>query len=77
MILQDGKPYILSLQAGPTFDDARSNGFTFAAKSEFASVDDMKYYDAECEAHKTLKLNSQSLGIEGRMVVYYSPIVTA
>jgi len=74
---KDGKPYILSLHAGPLFEDARSNGFTFAAKSEFASTEDMKYYDDDCEAHKTLKLKAKSLGIEGLMMVYYDPIVVA
>jgi hypothetical protein len=35
----------------------------------------MKYYDEECEAHKTLKVNGKNLGIEGMMMVYYDPIV--
>lgn len=74
---KDGKPYILSLHAGPIFEDPRSQGYTFAAKSEFASVEDMKYYDDECEAHKTLKANGKTLGIEGMMMVYYDPIVVA
>jgi len=74
---KDGKPYILSLHAGPVFEDARSQGFTFAAKSEFASTEDMKYYDEDCEAHKTLKANAKSLGIEGMMMVYWDPIVVA
>jgi hypothetical protein len=74
---QDGKPYILSLQAGPLFEDARSAGFTFAAKSEFKSVEDMKYYDADCEAHKVLKANAKTLGIEGMMMVYYDPVIVA
>jgi hypothetical protein len=53
---QGGKPYILSLEAGPLFEDARSQGFTFAAKSEFASKGDMAYYDTDCQAHGTLKV---------------------
>jgi hypothetical protein len=72
---QDGKSYILSIHAGPAFEDARSNGFTFVAKTEFASMDDMAYYLNECESHKTLQLGAQSLGIEGVMMVCYDPIV--
>lgn len=31
---KDGKPYILSARAGPTFEDQRSRGFTVAAITE-------------------------------------------
>ena len=54
---QDGKPYILSLSAGPSEDDARRQGYTFLAVSEFASLEDMRYYDEECPAHQALKDN--------------------
>jgi len=37
----------------------------------------MAYYDNECEAHKTLKIGGKSLGIEGMMMVYYTPHVAA
>lgn len=73
---QDGKPYILSLEAGPLFEDVRSQGFTFTAKSEFASKEDMVYYDNECAAHATLKAAGKSLGVEGMMMIYYTPAVT-
>ncbi|EPS39072.1 hypothetical protein H072_7160 [Dactylellina haptotyla CBS 200.50] len=53
--VKDGKPYILSLSAGKTKDDQRRKGYTLCALSTFASVDDMKYYDTDCEAHKALK----------------------
>jgi len=74
---KDGKPYILSLAAGQAFEDQRSQGYTLVAKSEFSSLDDMKYYDDDCEAHKTLKLGAKSLGVEGIMTVYYPPTVLA
>jgi hypothetical protein len=35
--------------------EARSQGWTLAVKSTFASKEDMDYYDKECEAHKALK----------------------
>jgi len=73
--VKDGKPYILSLAAGPAHEDARSQGYTLVAKSEFKDVADMNYYDTECEAHKDLKANAKGLGVEGAMVVYYDPEV--
>jgi hypothetical protein len=47
------------------------------AKSEFSSLEDMKYYDTDCSAHSTLKGNVKDLGIEGIMTAYYTPGVTA
>jgi len=52
---KDGKQYILALQAYKLYDDPRSQGYTLAAQSTFASLEDMKYYDQECEAHSQLK----------------------
>ena len=52
---KDGKPYILSAAVGASFPDPRNKGFNLSVKTTFASLDDMKYYDAECEAHKALK----------------------
>ena len=52
---KDGAPYILSAQAGPAFEDQRSQGYTVAALTQFKNVDDMKYYDDGCETHAKLK----------------------
>ncbi|KAK9779904.1 putative Stress responsive A/B barrel domain-containing protein [Seiridium cardinale] len=63
---KDGKPYILSLDAGSAKDDPRSQGFTVVSKTNFASLDDMKYYDEKCEAHAALKaFAKQNLTIQG------------
>jgi hypothetical protein len=67
--LKDGKPYILSATVGPTYDDARNQGYTLAAISVFASVEDMKYYDDECAAHAELKKVAKTLH-KGAMMVY-------
>ncbi|RDW80108.1 hypothetical protein BP6252_04746 [Coleophoma cylindrospora] len=75
--LKDGKPYILSLEAGVAEDDPRSQGFTIVAKSVFKNMDDMKYYDTECAAHEKLKVGNKALGVEGLMTVFYSPSVVA
>ncbi|SPO01551.1 related to stress responsive A/B barrel domain protein [Cephalotrichum gorgonifer] len=68
--LKDGKPYILSATAGPTYDDARSQGYTVAAITVFTTMEDMKYYDEECAAHADLKRVAKTLH-QGSMVVYF------
>ncbi|KAI9876151.1 MAG: hypothetical protein M1830_007255 [Pleopsidium flavum] len=52
---KDGKPYILTCDAGKAIDDPRSQGWDIAVKTTFGSEEDMAYYDHECEAHKELK----------------------
>lgn len=52
---QDGKPYIVAAAVGQSFDDPRNKGYNISVKTTFASMEDMKYYDTECEAHKALK----------------------
>ncbi|ROT37610.1 hypothetical protein SODALDRAFT_351849 [Sodiomyces alkalinus F11] len=72
---RDGKPYILSLVVGPAVEDARSKGYTVVAKTEFASLDDMRWYDNECPAHAALKKTAGSFGIgpDDILSVYFEP----
>ncbi|POR33284.1 Uncharacterized protein TPAR_06528, partial [Tolypocladium paradoxum] len=72
---KDGKPYILSLVVGRAEDDPRSQGFTVVCKTEFASLDDLKYYDNACQAHQSLRAVAQTLTIEGIQTVYFKPQV--
>lgn len=72
--LKDGKPYIISATVGPTFDDVRNQGYTLAALSVFASVEDMKYYDDECAAHGELKKVAKTLH-KGAMMVYFQSAI--
>ncbi|KAJ5597932.1 hypothetical protein N7537_008016 [Penicillium hordei] len=51
----DGKPYIVAAAVGSSIPDPRNKGYNLSVKTTFASMDDMKYYDNECEAHKALK----------------------
>lgn len=53
--VQDGKPYILDLKCGPSLSGERGKGYTFVAMTRFKDMDDVRYYDEECEAHKKLK----------------------
>jgi len=71
--VKDGKPYIISVAAGPAFADQRSQGYTVAVVSVFASKEDMVYYDNECEAHGRLKIVAKSVH-EGAMMVYFESI---
>jgi hypothetical protein len=75
---QDGKPYILSFEAGPTSDDSNPN-VNFVGKSVFKNLEDMMYYANECVAHKALKAKVASeLELEGPpMTVYYTPAFSA
>lgn len=73
--LKAGEPYILSVKAGPAFDDARNQGYTIAVVSEFRSLEDMKYYDDECAAHQALKKVARSVH-QGVMMVFYQDVVT-
>ncbi|KAK7190740.1 hypothetical protein DPSP01_006652 [Paraphaeosphaeria sporulosa] len=68
--IKDGKPYLLSVTAGPTFEDPRSQGFNFAAISKFKSKEDMAYYDEECAAHAALKAFAKGV-IQGPPQVVY------
>jgi hypothetical protein len=55
LVKQNGKPYITTCEADPTLPDQRSKGYTLAVRTTFDTLDDMKYYDDECLAHKDLK----------------------
>ncbi|KAF3940841.1 hypothetical protein ABW19_dt0205655 [Dactylella cylindrospora] len=74
--LKEGKPYIVSLDAGKTKDDPRRKGYTICAISVFESIEDMQYYDTECSAHKSLK--SVAIGkFEDIMTIYMESITEA
>ncbi|CRG89249.1 hypothetical protein PISL3812_06285 [Talaromyces islandicus] len=67
---KDGKPYIISVNAGPTIEDQRNQGYTLAAVSTFESLEDMQYYDTGCEAHDALKVEAKKMH-QGILMVYY------
>lgn len=60
---------------GHAKEDPRSKGFTVVSQTEFASLEDMRYYDDGCEAHAALKAVAKGLGIvggpDGVMTVYF------
>ena len=71
--MSSGKPYILSVSAGEAFPDQRAQGFTVAVVSVFSSVEDMVYYDNECQAHAALKAFAKTVH-QGVMMVYFESI---
>lgn len=68
------------MTAGPALDDSRSQGWTVVSKTEFASLDDLRYYDEQCEAHAALKAAAKDYGIEGGpagvVTVYYEAVMS-
>lgn len=58
---------------GPAEEDARSQGYTLVSKTEFASLEDMKYYDEECAAHNEVKKLVGTIKPDGILTVYFKP----
>ncbi|UKZ95375.1 uncharacterized protein TrAFT101_010220 [Trichoderma asperellum] len=73
---KDGKPYILNMAVGACEPDQRSQGFDFAARFEFASLEDMRYYDDVCPAHQALKAAARGLEVNGLMTIYFKELLT-
>ncbi|MCJ1396726.1 hypothetical protein MMC18_009618 [Xylographa bjoerkii] len=73
---RNGTPYILSMVAGPVEEGLRTEGYTFVNKTEFASMDDMKYYESECPAHGEVKKVLGEITIDGMMTVFFKPQAT-
>ncbi|KAH6721013.1 hypothetical protein DL95DRAFT_354565 [Leptodontidium sp. 2 PMI_412] len=71
--LKNNKPYILSVTAGRSIPSQRDQGYSIAVISVFASVEDMVYYDEECEAHRKLKAFAKGVH-EGAMMVYFESV---
>jgi hypothetical protein len=63
---------------GPTEPDPKTQGYTLVAKTEFASMAEMRYYDDECEAHAKIKALAKTLtSLEGVMSVWFTPQAVA
>ena len=72
---QNQKPYILSVLAGATFPDARAQGYTLAVKTEFANLEDWRYYDEDCATHKALKAVARPKQDGEALMVYFEDVV--
>ncbi|KAJ6149563.1 hypothetical protein N7471_000762 [Penicillium samsonianum] len=71
---KDGKPYILAAAVGASIPDPRNKGYNLSVKTTFASMEDMEYYDSECEAHKALKACAGPVK-EDVLTTYYENIL--
>lgn len=69
---QDGEPYIRSVRAGKTENDARNQDYTVSVVTEFASMDDFVYYDTKCEAHGSLKAFAKTVH-KGNLMCFFEP----
>jgi len=78
---KNGKPYILSLESGPSHEDARNQGYSYVSKTVFKNREDHDFYDKDCPAHQRFKQSLASRGInvleQGIMTVFYTPVVTS
>ncbi|PHH69367.1 hypothetical protein CDD82_7809 [Ophiocordyceps australis] len=72
-----GKPYILSLVVGPADEHPRSQGYTVVSRTEFASRDDVLFYDQECPAHQKLIAFIKTLVVEDIVTVVFKPQLVA
>lgn len=59
---------------GRSIPDPRNKGFNLSVKTTFASLEDMQYYDQECEAHKALKAVAGPVK-EDVLMTYYESIL--
>ncbi|CAG8979904.1 hypothetical protein HYALB_00011268 [Hymenoscyphus albidus] len=68
---KDGKPYILSMEAGPANGHVRDQGFNFVAKNVFKDKADMEFFEVECEGHKGFRayLKAKAPVVEGGLMV--------
>ena len=55
--------------------DPRTQGHTLAVRTVFATLEDMRYYDSECEAHKALKVVAAPKRVGDVLAVYFEDAV--
>lgn len=64
------------MTVGPAEDDPRSQGYTLVSKSEFASMEDMRYFENECPAHGEVRSLIKALTVDGILTVYFKAQAT-
>ncbi len=70
--MQDGKPYIQSIEAGPTVNDSNLD-YNFVAATVFKNMEDCQYYENECAAHKSLKAKAmKDLELQGIAAIRFT-----
>jgi hypothetical protein len=62
------------MEAGPAEGGLKAQGYTFVAKSVFKNMEDMKYYETECQGHQEYKdFLKQNAPVESMLMVYFTP----
>ena len=62
--------------AGPVEEGPLTKEYTYVNKTEFASMEDMRYYESECPAHAEVKKVLGEITIDGMLTVFYKPQAT-
>jgi hypothetical protein len=60
------------MEAGPANDSALDQGYNFVTKSVFRNLEDMRFYETECEAHNVFKAYlRENAPVGGLMTVWF------
>lgn len=62
--------------AGPAEEGPRTEGYTFVNKTEFANMEDMRFYESECPAHRDVLKVLGEIKIDGMLTVFFKPQAT-
>jgi hypothetical protein len=73
---EDGKQYIKSVAAGEAIEDPRNQGYTVALQTIFDCLEDMKFFDTECDFHKGMKTIVGPRMLQPPVIVYYKNVVS-
>ncbi|CZR55107.1 related to stress responsive A/B barrel domain protein [Phialocephala subalpina] len=73
--LKDGRPYITSVTAGEVLEGSRSQGYNLVLQTRFASLEDMNFFDTECEFHTEMKKVVGPRMVPPPVVVYFRSVI--
>ena len=61
----------MEINAGIAEEDPRTQGYHIISRTTFALMEDMRFYDDECPAHKALKQGAAALGLKEKPLTVY------
>jgi len=74
---KNGKPYIISMEAGVAGGHVKDQGFTLVTKSVFRDTSDMKFYEDECLGHQAYQMFLKKYAPVARLqMVCFEPVVS-
>lgn len=63
------------MKAGEVIEDPRTQGYTVALQTTFATLEDMKFFDTECKFHAELKKVVGPRMMPPPVVVFFNNVV--